>query len=693
MEITKIGERIKERRKELNLTQKDLAEGMHISDRLVSKWEVGESVPSLEYLQLLSEVLQISVQSLMGIEETAPAANEQPATAIHEQAAPPEPKPKSPSKSTTFWKKNRKPLLISIIGVASAVFLLAVILLSIFVFAPLANKKRYLEAIDKGIDRYLELGYFNIRSTLEVDGEEDESPDILQGYFDDNGKVAFYNSKTDEIVKDGVKTYKHRLGQTDFELPASVKTVPDLLEMLLKTWDDGDDAFDLEKYVKYIRKTSYGYYMEFSDKYLLDDLKPSEAKNIKITEKIKGKVVMDRKKTKTITVTAKFRNTKENENFSAVSKIEFLQSKPVIEHVNYVAMANSEHISKARFLELINASSLGSTINDKTKELFAKGSLHCENGYVFSLSDEKDVTFYDPETLQVTKTVSPSSSGIQAATVYKNYIWYVFRQSNTSTQWELRRYSLNTKANLTRSYLGQGEIQFKDKYFYYTPSGYNPSYDGFAYDLEQQKKIATSNYIRYVDSAGTVYCREGYYNPLYLYGSKESLKGTRIYKEENGYVYTADNDGVYQYKAGVYQKTVPLSTYDLQIQGEYCFTSEKDTIYDLDGNVVATLCPIRLKTDNTYYGYSNYYPRIIAIWGDIVLVHLSTSSYSESRSGYTAFYRIGEWDAPVAYVDMAVNRVVNTPSGDNILSFLYYSSSSSLPNYNDASAEFWIIKK
>ena len=48
MEITKIGERIKERRKELNLTQKDLAEGMHISDRLVSKWEVGESVPSLE---------------------------------------------------------------------------------------------------------------------------------------------------------------------------------------------------------------------------------------------------------------------------------------------------------------------------------------------------------------------------------------------------------------------------------------------------------------------------------------------------------------------------------------------------------------------------------------------------------------------------------------------------------------------
>ena len=37
MEISKICERIKERRKELNLTQKELADAMHVSNQLVSK--------------------------------------------------------------------------------------------------------------------------------------------------------------------------------------------------------------------------------------------------------------------------------------------------------------------------------------------------------------------------------------------------------------------------------------------------------------------------------------------------------------------------------------------------------------------------------------------------------------------------------------------------------------------------------
>lgn len=40
---------------------------MHVSNQLVSKWETGESVPSLEYIQELSDALQISVQELMGI--------------------------------------------------------------------------------------------------------------------------------------------------------------------------------------------------------------------------------------------------------------------------------------------------------------------------------------------------------------------------------------------------------------------------------------------------------------------------------------------------------------------------------------------------------------------------------------------------------------------------------------------------
>ncbi|HJD34474.1 MAG TPA: helix-turn-helix transcriptional regulator [Candidatus Mediterraneibacter tabaqchaliae] len=43
MDQKKIGAFIAQRRKELNMTQKELAEKMNITDRAVSKWETGVS--------------------------------------------------------------------------------------------------------------------------------------------------------------------------------------------------------------------------------------------------------------------------------------------------------------------------------------------------------------------------------------------------------------------------------------------------------------------------------------------------------------------------------------------------------------------------------------------------------------------------------------------------------------------------
>lgn len=43
MDVKKTGQLIAERRKELGLTQKQLAERLHVSDRAVSKWERGVS--------------------------------------------------------------------------------------------------------------------------------------------------------------------------------------------------------------------------------------------------------------------------------------------------------------------------------------------------------------------------------------------------------------------------------------------------------------------------------------------------------------------------------------------------------------------------------------------------------------------------------------------------------------------------
>lgn len=56
---------IYKRRKELGLTQLELADKLFISDKVVSKWETGKSVPGTSMLVELSKVLKISLDELL----------------------------------------------------------------------------------------------------------------------------------------------------------------------------------------------------------------------------------------------------------------------------------------------------------------------------------------------------------------------------------------------------------------------------------------------------------------------------------------------------------------------------------------------------------------------------------------------------------------------------------------------------
>lgn len=53
-----IGQKIKNKRKELNLTQEYLAKELNISRQAVSKWEKEISEPSMENLVKLSEIFE-----------------------------------------------------------------------------------------------------------------------------------------------------------------------------------------------------------------------------------------------------------------------------------------------------------------------------------------------------------------------------------------------------------------------------------------------------------------------------------------------------------------------------------------------------------------------------------------------------------------------------------------------------------
>ena len=65
MDNQKIGTFIKELRKEKNLTQKDLAGKLNITDRAISKWERGINCPDIFLLDDLSQILDVSVIEIL----------------------------------------------------------------------------------------------------------------------------------------------------------------------------------------------------------------------------------------------------------------------------------------------------------------------------------------------------------------------------------------------------------------------------------------------------------------------------------------------------------------------------------------------------------------------------------------------------------------------------------------------------
>ena len=69
MDQIKIGKFIAECRKNRNLTQANLAEKLNITDRAISKWENGKSMPDSAIMLELCEILNISVNELLSGEK------------------------------------------------------------------------------------------------------------------------------------------------------------------------------------------------------------------------------------------------------------------------------------------------------------------------------------------------------------------------------------------------------------------------------------------------------------------------------------------------------------------------------------------------------------------------------------------------------------------------------------------------
>ena len=65
MDCEKVGKLIYQLRKEKNMTQKQVADAMNISDKTISKWERGQGCPDISLLRELSQILEVSIDDIL----------------------------------------------------------------------------------------------------------------------------------------------------------------------------------------------------------------------------------------------------------------------------------------------------------------------------------------------------------------------------------------------------------------------------------------------------------------------------------------------------------------------------------------------------------------------------------------------------------------------------------------------------
>ena len=75
MDQKRIGNFLKELRKEKNVTQEQLAEQLNVSGRTVSRWETGNNMPDISLLVEISELYEVSIPEIINGERKSENMN------------------------------------------------------------------------------------------------------------------------------------------------------------------------------------------------------------------------------------------------------------------------------------------------------------------------------------------------------------------------------------------------------------------------------------------------------------------------------------------------------------------------------------------------------------------------------------------------------------------------------------------
>lgn len=76
IDFIKVGKKIAKYRKQHELTQDDIAEKLFVTRQLVSKWENGSGIPSIDVLLELSKLFKVTFEDILCLNDEKTVANE-----------------------------------------------------------------------------------------------------------------------------------------------------------------------------------------------------------------------------------------------------------------------------------------------------------------------------------------------------------------------------------------------------------------------------------------------------------------------------------------------------------------------------------------------------------------------------------------------------------------------------------------
>lgn len=120
MNQMKIGKFIAICRKEQGLTQMQLAEKLGITDRAVSKWETGKSLPDASIMLELCDILKITVNDLLSGEMISMKENNQKNEELLIEMA-----KELEKKNKTIWTSMWAIMIVSILSLFAGIFIAA----------------------------------------------------------------------------------------------------------------------------------------------------------------------------------------------------------------------------------------------------------------------------------------------------------------------------------------------------------------------------------------------------------------------------------------------------------------------------------------------------------------------------------------------------------------------------------------